>query len=77
MRGEYGSGGAVARRQHATQAVVAQQWATVVAIDGVSAGMDVIPSAGPLLPDAKEPDAGNLQAGPGVLLDKVLTGGAA
>ncbi len=48
-----------------------------MAIDGVPAGIDVILFAGLLLPDAKEFNAGNLQAGPGVLPDKALTGGAA
>ena len=48
-----------------------------MAVDGVPAGINVILFAGLLLASAKEFNAGDLQAGPGVLLDKALAGGAA
>ncbi len=48
-----------------------------MAVDGVPAGINVILFAGLLLASAKEFNAGDLQAGPGVLPDKALAGGAA
>ena len=46
-------------------------------VDGIPAGIDVILFAGLLFADAKEFNAGDLQAGPGVLPDKARAGGAA
>lgn len=48
-----------------------------MAVDGVPAGINVILFAGLLLASAKEFNAGDLQAGPGVLPDKAPAGGAA
>ena len=67
----------VAQQQHAVQPAIADQQATVVAIDGVPTAVDLVLLAGPLFAGAKKLDTGDLQPGAAVLPAEFFAGSPA